>query len=161
MRRDMTGEEFVALFKEDLCLFDLRSRNKEEVLRELVERLHMTGKVSNKKIVLEMLFRRESLGSTALGHGIAIPHGRTLMARKLMIAFGRCQEGLDFEAPDGKPVHLFFLIIAPYKDRSNQYLPALGKIAEFFRKKGLRESILRVSNFKDFIDVLSAEAKFS
>jgi PTS system nitrogen regulatory IIA component len=66
---------------------------------------------------------------------------------------------VDFGAPDGKPVHLFFLIIAPYRDKQNLYLPALGKIAEFFRKKKLREKMLQVSNFEEFVDVLSAEAE--
>jgi fructose-specific phosphotransferase system IIA component len=161
MGRDMTGEEFLALFEEDLCLFDLQARDKKEVLREITRQLRQAGKISDEEIVLDMLMRRESLGSTALGDGVAVPHGRTLMVRNLVVAFGRCREGLDFDSPDGKPVHLFFLLIAPYRERNNRYLPALGKIAEFFRHKELREKVLNTATFEEFLDVLSAESRSS
>jgi fructose-specific phosphotransferase system IIA component len=155
----MTGEEFLALFEEDLCLFDLQARDKKEVLREITKKLRQAGKVSDEEIVLDMLMRRESLGSTALGDGIAVPHGRTLMVRNLVVAFGRCREGLDFDSPDGKPVNLLFLLIAPYREQKNLYLPALGKIAEFLRQKKLREKVLNAATFEEFLDVLSAESE--
>jgi mannitol/fructose-specific phosphotransferase system IIA component (Ntr-type) len=154
----MTDQEFVDLFEENLFIPDLRARNKEEVLQAFVDRLHRERKIYDRKIVLDLLMRRESMGSTALENGVAVPHGRTLMSRKLIVAFGRCKEGVDFDAPDGKPVHLFFLIIAPYRERKNLYLPTLGKIAEFFRKKSLTNKTLKASNFQEFQDVLSREA---
>jgi mannitol/fructose-specific phosphotransferase system IIA component (Ntr-type) len=158
MGRLMTDKEFLALFEEELYIPELQARNKEELLREFVELLYQAGKISNRNIVLEMLSRRESMGSTAIGKGLAIPHGRTLMVRDFIIAFGRCQQGLDFDAPDGDPVHLFFLMIAPYRERHNLYLPALGKVAEFFRKKTLRDKILKARNFEEFKDALCSEA---
>jgi len=154
----MTNEEFLELFHEDLFIAELRAQTKEDVLREFVDLLHRAGRISDPQIVLEMLLRRENLGSTALGKGVAIPHGRTLTTRKLILAYGRCTPGILFDAPDGKPVHLIFVIIAPYQDRNNLYLPALGKIAEFFRKKKLRERLLQANNFQEFMDVLSSEA---
>jgi mannitol/fructose-specific phosphotransferase system IIA component (Ntr-type) len=157
-RVPMTDQEFLDLFEENLFIPDLRARNKREVLQAFVDRLHREKKIYDKKIVMDMLLRRESLGSTALEDGVAVPHGRTLMSRKLILAFGRCEKGVDFDAPDGKPVHLFFLIIAPYREKKNLYLPTLGKIAEFFRKKSLRDNILKASNFQEFQDVLSREA---
>ena len=154
----MTDQEFLDLFEEALFIPDLRARDKEGVLREFVDKLHQAEKISDQEIVLDMLLKRESLGSTAMGKGVAIPHGRTLMARRLILAFGRCKEGLDFDAPDEKPVHLFFLIIAPYQERKNQYLPVLGKLAGFFRREGVRKKLLQISDFKEFRDVLLTEA---
>lgn len=159
MGRPMTNREFLALFQKELYIPELDAGNKQEVLEEFVQLLHREGKVFDKEIVLDMLLKREYLGSTAMGNGLAIPHGRTLTTRKLVVAFGKCTQGLDFDAPDSKPVHLFFLIIAPYREKQNQYLPTLGKVAEFFRKKELREKVLRVSNFEEFMDVLSSEAE--
>ena len=153
----MIAEEFSNLFEEDLCILELKAGNKEEVLQEFVDLLYEAKRIIDKEIVLDMLMRRESLGSTAVGKGVAIPHGRTLMIRKLIIAFGRCRQGLNFDAPDGKPVHLFFLIIAPYQEGQNRYLPTLGKIVEFFLTKRFREKLLQVSSFEELQDVLSAE----
>lgn len=155
----MTNQEFLALFEEELYIPELDAGNKKEILEQFVDLLHKKRRVLDKEIVLDMLLKRENLGSTAMGDGLAIPHGRTLTTRKLVVAFGRCTQGLDFDAPDGKPVHLFFLIIAPYRERQNQYLPTLGKVAEFFRKKELREKVLRISNFEEFVNVLSSEAE--
>jgi PTS system nitrogen regulatory IIA component len=154
MERPMTDQEFIDLFEEDLYISNLHARSKQEVLAEFADLLMKTGKISNRAIVLEMLTRREHLGSTAVGKGLAIPHGRTLMARDLIVAFGRCAKGLDFDAPDDQPVHLFFLIIAPYRERQHRYLPALGKIAEFFQEPALRDRVLQTEHFGEFIDAL-------
>jgi mannitol/fructose-specific phosphotransferase system IIA component (Ntr-type) len=158
MERPMTDQEFKDLFKEELYIADLKAGNKQEVLEEFADLLYHAGKVSNRSIVLEMLSRRERLGSTAIGKGLAIPHGRTLMAQELIVAFGRCREGLDFDAPDHHPVRLFFLIIAPYRERQQRYLPALGKIAELFQSEKLRNEILKADHFEEFIDALSSES---
>jgi mannitol/fructose-specific phosphotransferase system IIA component (Ntr-type) len=153
----MTGQEFVGLFEKALFLPELQAGNKEEVLREFVHQLYRAGKIFDKEIVLDMLMRRESLGSTAVDDGVAIPHGRTLTTRRIIVAFGRCKKGLDFDARDGKPVHLIFLIVAPYSEKNSLYLPVLGKVAEFCRKEGVRKKLLQVSGFKEFQDVLLQE----
>lgn len=153
----MTDEQFLDLFEEDLFIPDLRAQDKEGVLREFVETLHQRKRIFDKEIVLDMLLRRESLGSTAVGKGVAIPHGRTLTTRKLIVAFGRCKEGMDFDAPDRKPVYLFFVLIGPYREKGNQYLPALGKVAEFCQKRRVRKELLQVSTFREFRDVFLKE----
>jgi mannitol/fructose-specific phosphotransferase system IIA component (Ntr-type) len=156
MERPMTDQEFIDLFREELYITDIQARNKKELLEEFADLLVRTGTISKRSIVLDMLTRRERLGSTAIGKGIAIPHGRTLMARVLIVAFGRCPKGLDFDAPDDQPVRLCFLIIAPYREREQRYLPALGKIAEVFQEKKLREKVLQAEHFEEFIDALSS-----
>src|SRR5437879_10777138 len=85
-----------------------------------------------------MLRRRETLGSTGIGQGIAIPHCRSLVVNRLRVAFGRKLDGIDFKAIDDRPVHYFFLIVAPPLEVSNQYLPVLGKIAQFAKEPDVR-----------------------
>ena len=105
-----------------------------------------------------MLKRRESLGSTGIGKGIAIPHGRSLAVNEVRVLFARSTAGVDFEAMDGKPAHLFFLIVAPPQDKRNEYLPLLGRIVELVKEKKLRDKLLACETFEDLSDLL--EGKF-
>jgi mannitol/fructose-specific phosphotransferase system IIA component (Ntr-type) len=112
----------------DLIRLNLQSSTKEEVLKELVWMLDV--REDNKPILLDMVLQREALGSTGLGEGVAIPHGRSLIVNHLHLVCGISQKGIYFQAIDRKKVHLFFLVIAPHREVSNQYLPLLGSIAK-------------------------------
>jgi nitrogen PTS system EIIA component len=101
-----------------------------------------------------MLKRRENLGSTGIGRGIAIPHCRSLVVSKLRVAFGRKSSGLDFTAIDEKPVNFFFLIVAPPLEVSNQYLPVLGKIAQFSKESDVPERLLKLKQPAEFMELL-------
>ena len=98
----------------------------------------------------KMLKRRENLVSTGIGRGIAIPHCRSLVVNKLRVAFGRKKEGVDFKAIDEKPVKFFFLIVAPPLEDSNQYLPVLGKIAQFSKEPDVPGRLLEITVSKQF-----------
>jgi mannitol/fructose-specific phosphotransferase system IIA component (Ntr-type) len=111
----------------DLISLNLRSSTKEEVLEELVWMLDV--KEEYRPILLDMVLQREGLGSTGLGGGVAIPHGRSLIVNHLHLVCGLSTKGIYFQAIDRKKVHLFFLVIAPHREVSNQYLPLLGSIA--------------------------------
>ncbi len=101
--------------------------------------LHLDEK--SDAMLYKMLKRRETLGSTGIGQNIAIPHCRSLVVSQLRVAFGRKPEGLDFGAIDSQPVHYFFLIVAPPLEVSNQYLPVLGKIAQFAKEPDVPERL--------------------
>ncbi|MFB3908933.1 MAG: PTS sugar transporter subunit IIA [Candidatus Eisenbacteria bacterium] len=133
---------------------DLRARTKDGVLKELADGLSQDREVRDVKLLLEMLRRRESLGSTAIGDGVAIPHGRTLAISNIKVLFARHLKGVDFEAPDEKPVHLFFMIVAPPQDRNNEYLPLLGSIAQLVKEPAVREELMKVETFSDLREVL-------
>lgn len=154
MVKKMENQELTSLFEENLFIPDLRSKSKEEALAELVDLLVSQEKIMDKEILLEMLRQRESLGSTGIGKGIAIPHGRTLTVSKLIIVFGKSESGVQFGAIDGDPIHLIFMIVAPYQDRQNLYLVVLGKLAELLRKKKIRDKLLKVSTFEEFKDII-------
>src|SRR5690606_11551633 len=111
---------------------DLESTTKDDVLKEMIGLLDVDEK--SESILYKMLKRRENLGSTGIGKGIAIPHCRSLVVNRLRVAFGRKPAGVDFRAIDEQPVHNIFLIVAPPLEVSNQYLPVLGKIAQFSKE---------------------------
>ncbi len=109
----------------------LKSRSKNGVIKELVSHLSMEPEA--KDILLKTLMKREEMGSTGVGKGIAIPHARTLLIKELKLIIGLSRNKIPFDSHDGKPANLFFLLIAPPREPSNTYLIALGKIAELAR----------------------------
>jgi nitrogen PTS system EIIA component len=134
-------------FSPDLFCADLQSGTKPAVLRELVDVAAAAGGVRDAELLLDMLTRRETLGSTGIGKGVAIPHGRSLAVVQLKVVFAVSHGGIDFDAIDGKPVKLFFLIVAPPQDKKNEYLPLLGRIAELVQEKKARDRLLKVESY--------------
>ena len=139
-------------FSPDAIELNLKSATKDDVLKELIGLLGLDEK--NEAMLFKMLKRRENLGSTGIGRGIAIPHCRSLVVNKLRVAFGRKKDGLDFKAIDDKPVNFFFLIVAPPLEVSNQYLPVLGKIAQFSKEPDVPERLLALTEPAQFMDLL-------
>ncbi len=150
----MTADDFLAYFSEDRFIANLSARSKDGVLSEMSKILAEDDDVRDPGLLLEMIRRRESLGSTGLGHGVAVPHGRSTAANKTKVVFARSKRGIDFGAPDGEPCQLFFLIVAPYEDHKQEYLPLLGKIVETVNVGAVRERLLEVSNHEQFREVI-------
>src|ERR1043166_6037822 len=121
--------ELREFFSEDAVKLDLAGTSKDDILKELIGLLGLDEK--SHSMLYKMLKRRENLGSTGIGRGIAIPHCRSLVVSRLRVAFGRKPDGIDFTAIDNKPVYHFFVIVAPPLEVSNQYPPALGRIPRF------------------------------
>jgi nitrogen PTS system EIIA component len=144
------------LFTQDAVKLDLESDTKDDVLKELVGLLALDGK--SEGILYKTLKRRENLGSTGIGKGIAIPHCRSLVVKRLRLAYGRKRAGLDFNAIDGAPVQNFFLIIAPPLEVSNQYLPVLGKIAQFAKDPEVPTKLAELETVEDFLALLNDKA---
>jgi mannitol/fructose-specific phosphotransferase system IIA component (Ntr-type) len=131
---------------------DLESERKDDLLREMVALLELDPK--SEAILFKTLKRRENLGSTGIGKGIAIPHCRSLVVNRLRLAYGRKPDGVDFNAIDGEPVYNFFLIVAPPLEVSNQYLPVLGKIAQFAKDPAVPERLRRLESSEDFLALI-------
>ena len=98
--------DLTTYFKDNLFSNDIKANSKQEAIAELLDMFVESKYIRNREIVLEMLHQRETLGSTGIGKGVAIPHGRTTAASDVLIAFGKSEKGLDFNAIDHKPVHL-------------------------------------------------------
>ena len=144
------------LFTEQVVRLNLTAETKDEALRELVSLLGLDEKSDG--ILFKTLKRRENLGSTGIGKGIAIPHCRSLVVNQLRLAYGRKPGGMDFRAIDQAPVHNFFLIVAPPLEVSNQYLPVLGKIAQFAKDPEVPELLAKLTEPAEFLTLLEERA---
>ena len=140
------------LFSPDAVSLSLEATTKDDALKELIALLSLDDK--SQGILYKMLKRRENLGSTGIGRSIAIPHCRSLVVNRLRVAFGRSVKGIDFKAIDNKPVSYVFLIVAPPLEVSNQYLPVLGRIAQFAKEKDVPERLARLKTPQEFIALL-------
>jgi PTS system nitrogen regulatory IIA component len=144
----MKPEELAEFFQETLCIFNLGSSDKRGALAEMVDCISREYQLKDEDLILEMLMNRESLGSTAIGKGVAFPHGRSIAVRELTLLFARSQNGVEFNALDKKPTHLFFLIIAPPQDRENLYLQVLGHLVELIKTSLIRQQLIEATNFE-------------
>jgi mannitol/fructose-specific phosphotransferase system IIA component (Ntr-type) len=144
--------ELRQFFTEDGIKLGLDGSAKDDILKELISLLKLDEK--SEGMLYKMLKRRENLGSTGIGRGIAIPHCRSLVVNKLRVAFGRKPAGVDFRAIDEKPVFFFFLIVAPPLEVSNQYLPVLGKIAQFSKEPDVPQRLLSLTQPAQFLALL-------
>jgi mannitol/fructose-specific phosphotransferase system IIA component (Ntr-type) len=145
--------ELREFFSLDAVQLELQGTTKDEILKELIGLLTLDEK--SEGMLFKMLKRRENLGSTGIGRGIAIPHCRSLVVNKLRVAFGRKPAGVDFKAMDDKPVHFLFLIVAPPLEVSNQYLPVLGKIAQFGKEPDVPDRLTALATPADFMKLLA------
>ncbi len=144
--------ELREFFTEGAIQLDLKGESKDEILKELIALLAVDEK--SQGILYKMLKRRENLGSTGIGRGIAIPHCRSLVVNRLRVAFGRKTSGVDFKAIDEQPARYFFLIVAPPLEVSNRYLPVLGKIAQFSKEPDVSARLDELTNPLEFLALL-------
>lgn len=142
-------------FEENLFIPELKSTDKNGALKEMIESLTAIDRIRDGDILLDMLHQRETLGSTGIGRGVAVPHGRSLAIGRLTVVFARSTAGIQYDSMDGKPVHLLFLTVAPPQERSNLYLPVLGKIVEMVKSARVRKELLGASGFAEISSIIS------
>ncbi|OQY19984.1 MAG: PTS fructose transporter subunit IIA [Desulfobacteraceae bacterium 4572_35.1] len=132
---------------------ELKSVSKDDVLLEMTEVLLRSEKGLNKDEVLEVLREREHLGSTGIGEGVAIPHGKLKEIDGLVLSFGRSPQGIDFDSMDGKPAHLFFLLLAP-EDSISVHLKALARISKLLRDEEVRKQLLSAATNDEIYQII-------
>ena len=137
---------------------ELRSRTKEEVLEELTGALLNCKANLDKEALVEVLLERERLGSTGIGDGIAIPHGKVQDLDELVLSFGRSTQGIEFDSMDGRPTHLFFLLIAP-ENSAGIHLRALAKISRLLKSSHFRQRLLEAETEEELFEVIQEEDK--
>lgn len=140
----------------DVVKVPLLSSDKTGVIRELVGILADAGKISDTEAVVSGVMERESLGSTGLEKGIAVPHAKTTAVDDLMIAIGISPEGVDFESLDGEPSTLFFLILAP-PDKSGPHIQALTEIAGISRSNVFLKALKGARTADDVVELFRDE----
>ncbi|MFH1355202.1 MAG: PTS sugar transporter subunit IIA [Candidatus Omnitrophota bacterium] len=137
---------------------DIQSTKKADVIKELVDALINAGDVEKRQRnkAIEALMARESLGSTAIGQGIAIPHAKSDCVSKLVAAFGLSRKGVDFDSLDGESIYIFFLLIAP-QDSAGPHLKALARISRLLKDKYFRDTLRACEDEKSIIKTITEE----
>ncbi|MBW2064954.1 MAG: PTS sugar transporter subunit IIA [Deltaproteobacteria bacterium] len=141
------------IIDEDSIIPELRARDKKGVLEELAEAVTLHQPSLDKGSLVKILLDRERLGSTGIGDGVAIPHGKFHGLRQPIIIFGRSRRGLDFESMDGEPAYLFFLLVAP-EDSASIHLKALAKIAKILKNSNYRKILMDATTKRDIYQFL-------
>ena len=144
------------VLKRESIVADLKAKDKRGVLEELVGDLVLKAEGLDKERLLEILLEREKLGSTGIGYGVAIPHGKLKNIDCLVVAFGRSVVGIDFQSLDNKPAHLFFLILAP-EDSTAAHLKILARISKLLKDPSFRKRLLIAPSSDDIYNAIAEE----
>ncbi|ADK82202.1 PTS sugar transporter subunit IIA [Sediminispirochaeta smaragdinae] len=147
---------FIDLIEPSVVQIPVRSKTKSEVLRELVDLLDKAGKLISADKALSALLDREAKGSTGLEEGIAVPHAKCDAVDQLTVAIGIAPDGIDFQAMDGKPSNLFFLLLAP-PEQAGQHIEALSEIAKLTRSKSFCRLLLASQTPEEVVELFQEE----
>jgi PTS system nitrogen regulatory IIA component len=140
----------------DAVILDLAARSKNDVLREMAYSLANAEPSIEAERLLDVLMERESLQSTGIGEGVAIPHGKMPGLERLVASFARSREGVDFDSIDGQSTELFFLLVVP-EHSAGQHLKALARISRFFRDGDFRSRLSGAQSLEDIFKAIDEE----
>jgi len=145
---------------QDAVLLELEPGAKGEALAQMARSLASVAPELEPERLLQVLLDREALQSTGIGEGVAIPHAKFPGLDRLLATFARSTPGVDFEAVDGQPTHLFFLLVVP-ENSGGQHLKALARISRFFRDASFRKRLMEASSLEAVFEAIGEEdAKF-
>ncbi|RLC25582.1 MAG: PTS sugar transporter subunit IIA [Deltaproteobacteria bacterium] len=142
------------MLDEENVIPELRATDKKGVLEELTETLASHEPSIDRSTLVKVLMERERLGSTGIGDGVAIPHGKLSAVSRPVISFGRSTQGLDFDAMDGQPTYLFFLIVAP-ENSSGFHLQILARIAKTLKNSEFRKKLMAAENRVEIYEIIT------
>jgi PTS system nitrogen regulatory IIA component len=140
--------------EEQNIILELESTGKESILRELAENAHHQAPAISTETIFQVLKEREHLGSTGVGNGVAIPHGKLPGLDKLLLCFARSRAGIGFEAKDNRPVHLFVAILSPLND-SDQYLQTLARVSKLLKDDTIRNKFIQATSSKTIFQLFN------
>lgn len=141
--------------EEELMSFDLAGATKEDIIKELVDLAAKSSMVRDKEELQAAVLEREKLVTTGVGYGVAFPHAKTRAIKGIIIAFGRSEVGVEFEAMDKKPVHLFFLIAAP-EDAIGAHLNVMARLSYVMKSEKNRERLMRAKTAGEVMLILDS-----
>jgi nitrogen PTS system EIIA component len=142
------------MLRKEFIIEALTSTTKKDTLGELSQAIFLNNPQHKTQEVVNVLLDREKLGSTGIGDGIAIPHGKLAMLDEMVVSFGRSLEGIDFNAMDGKPVHLFFLLLAP-ENSAGLHLKALAKLSRMLKDVDFRSELMHAGSREEIYRIIS------
>lgn len=142
------------LLDKQLILLDLKTNNKDEVIQRLVDLISKSKDIKDKEKVLRAIIERERTMSTGIGKGVAIPHAKTNAAERVVVAFARSKEGVEFDAADKNPVYLFFIVVSPERHQ-DKYLKVMAHIVSYLNKNGNRKDLMEAKSEEEIMDLVS------
>ncbi|MCI0530459.1 MAG: PTS sugar transporter subunit IIA [candidate division Zixibacteria bacterium] len=141
--------------EESLISFDLKSKNKEQIISELVDIAGKSKLVKDRDELHRAVVEREKLVTTGVGYGVAFPHAKTKAVKGIIVVFGRSNEGIDFEAMDRKPVQYFFLIAAP-EDAIGAHLNVMARLSYIMKNEGVRQKLGAINSPKELLEIIDS-----
>lgn len=148
--------QLTEILRPEMVWPELKAKTKPEAIKELAQHIAKGTGTLDEKQLTDILMERERLGSTGIQDGIAIPHGKVPGLKQMLIACGRSQEGIDFEAHDQKPTHLFFVLLAP-EFAAGQHLKALARLSRLLKDASFRERIMSSQDANEIYRIIIEE----
>ncbi|MCP4746149.1 MAG: PTS sugar transporter subunit IIA [Desulfobacteraceae bacterium] len=149
--------KILSVLKKEYININLHAKDKKGVLDELVTPVAQTTGANHDELV-KVLLERERLGSTGIGNGIGIPHGKLKNLNELILAFGLSKKGVNFESMDGRPTHIFFLLLTP-EDSAGLHLKLLARISRLLKDEDFKHLLLNAKDSQEIMSVIDAEDK--
>lgn len=147
--------KILEVLKQEAIIADLKASNKKAILEELIVPVASIAGIDQEKLV-RVLLERERLGSTGIGNGIGIPHGKLKELEELVIGFGLSRKGVDFESIDGQPAHIFFVLMTP-ENSTGLHLKLLARISRILKNDSFRERLLTAADREEIYNIIKGE----
>lgn len=144
------------LLKQEGIQLELSSLNKESVLKELADLLEKTDCLNDQEQFLQAIWEREDKGSTGIGFGVAIPHGKSNAVKRAGIAFGYSRGGIDYQSLDEKPAHIFFMIAVP-ESSEDEHLQVLAKLSRMLVYEDFRQQLAHLTSKENLIEIIESK----
>lgn len=144
------------ILSDDLIIIPLKSKAKEEIIKEMVDYLYQKEKIEDSKKILKAILDREKVMSTGVGDRVAIPHGKAEGVKDIVALFGITEKDIDFHSIDNKPVRLIFMLVGP-PDKTGPHLKALSRISRLMHKQEFRERLLNSHTPEEVMDIIEKE----
>jgi len=145
--------EICEVLSQDRVIIGLKSKNKINVIQEILEVATTSGKISNKEGLFESILEREKLQTTGVGFGLAIAHAKTDDVEGVILSLGISEDGVNYDSLDGKPAHIIFMLMAS-TDKNTEYLSVLAKIARIFKEEDFREAVIHAGSSADVMNLI-------
>lgn len=145
-----------SILSKDSLISDLKAQTKDEVIRELAQAVTKSEPAITEDELVFILQEREKLGSTGIGSGVAIPHGKISNLDHIVAGFGRSQKGIDFDSQDGEPTHLFFVLVAP-ENTAGLHLKALAKLSRLLKDSHFRDRLMQAADGATIYKIIAEE----
>ena len=150
--------KLVDILPKECITTELKSRKKDEIIRELIELLAKSPSVKDTAFISKSIFERERTMSTGIGNGVAIPHGKSAGIARLCAALGIIKDGADFDSIDKKPAHIFVLLASP-EGPPGPHIKALSRISRMLNKTQFREKLLQCKSSEEAVAAIAEEEK--